>query len=48
VIPVGPSDCQTLMWVQKSGQALRQLPIVSCRFVKLIGEQGWPKEREET
>jgi len=44
VIPVGPSDSQTLMRIEKRDGRVRQEPIISCRFVKLIGHEGWPGE----
>ncbi|MBN2291573.1 MAG: protein-L-isoaspartate(D-aspartate) O-methyltransferase [Pirellulales bacterium] len=41
VIPVGGRYSQTLEAVHKiEGQARRE-PILECRFVPLIGEQGW-------
>ncbi len=47
VIPVGPDEsCQSLMRVVREGdRRFRQEPIMSVRFVPLIGEQGWPEER---
>jgi protein-L-isoaspartate(D-aspartate) O-methyltransferase len=44
IIPVGPEECQTLIRIRKIGDKLQQEPIISCRFVKLIGEQGWPED----
>ncbi|MFA5863226.1 MAG: protein-L-isoaspartate(D-aspartate) O-methyltransferase [Phycisphaerae bacterium] len=44
IIPVGPEECQTLIRIRKIGNKLQQEPIISCRFVKLIGEQGWPED----
>ncbi len=43
VIPVGPEDHQTLMRVRRAGTKFRQEAIIGCRFVKLIGESGWPE-----
>ncbi len=44
VIPVGPMEHQTLMKVSKRGEQIFKEPILSCRFVKLIGKQGWEDE----
>jgi protein-L-isoaspartate(D-aspartate) O-methyltransferase len=42
VIPVGPDTDQQLIIVTKDEQGeLRSEPSVMCRFVPLIGEQGW-------
>ena len=42
VMPVGSSDVQTLVAVDKSGQNLRRRELCQVRFVKLIGKEGWP------
>jgi len=46
VIPVGPDVAsQELVRVVREGnQHFRREPIMSVRFVPLIGEQGWPEE----
>ena len=44
VLPIGPDDHQTLLEVRRVGKELRTAEICPCRFVKLIGEQGWPAE----
>ena len=46
VIPVGPDVAsQSLVRVvREGGQRFREEPIMSVRFVPLIGEQGWPAE----
>jgi protein-L-isoaspartate(D-aspartate) O-methyltransferase len=41
VIPVGPEDEQTLTVIERSGGATRETPAFPCRFVKLIGQEGW-------
>jgi protein-L-isoaspartate(D-aspartate) O-methyltransferase len=41
VLPVGPEDEQMLVWVDRTGEALKSHDIVPCRFVKLIGQEGW-------
>ncbi len=44
VLPVGPQDEQMLVEVTRSGRRLETKDICSCRFVKLIGEDGWKEE----
>jgi protein-L-isoaspartate(D-aspartate) O-methyltransferase len=44
VLPVGPSDEQMLLEVQRAGDKLLTSDICPCRFVKLIGDQGWADE----
>jgi protein-L-isoaspartate(D-aspartate) O-methyltransferase len=44
VLPVGPQDEQMLVEVRKQGAELVTTDICPCRFVKLIGEEGWKKE----
>jgi protein-L-isoaspartate(D-aspartate) O-methyltransferase len=41
VIPVGGADEQTLTVIERSGSATRETPRFPCRFVKLIGREGW-------
>jgi protein-L-isoaspartate(D-aspartate) O-methyltransferase len=41
VIPVGPSDAQDLQLVRKYQDKPQVLSLSSCRFVPLIGEQGY-------
>lgn len=41
VIPVGATDAQTLTILDRHGGRLHEIPQFACRFVKLIGEQGW-------
>lgn len=41
VLPVGDNDEQMLVEVTRSGQELVTKEICACRFVKLIGDQGW-------
>ncbi|HOB73338.1 MAG TPA: protein-L-isoaspartate(D-aspartate) O-methyltransferase [Phycisphaerae bacterium] len=41
VIPVGGETEQTLMVIERTGAGLHQTPQFPCRFVKLIGEEGW-------
>lgn len=44
VIPVGGEDVQTLKVITRTGGRFVEESISGCRFVKLIGEDGW-KER---
>src|ERR1700677_3706331 len=41
VLPVGPADEQMLVEVQRVGDKLLRSDICGCRFVKLIGQEGW-------
>jgi protein-L-isoaspartate(D-aspartate) O-methyltransferase len=44
VLPVGPADQQTLVEVHRKGDLLETVDICACRFVKLIGSEGWSQE----
>lgn len=46
VLPIGPADEQMLVQVQRQGEQLITTDLAPCRFVKLIGEEGWAKEPE--
>jgi len=41
VIPVGGKASQTLVRVCRTESSFEQEEYLSCRFVKLVGEQGW-------
>lgn len=41
VIPVGSADEQTLTVIERAGSTTREMPQFPCRFVKLIGREGW-------
>jgi protein-L-isoaspartate(D-aspartate) O-methyltransferase len=41
VIPVGDQYAQELIKIVKGRQSIRQYSLGGCRFVKLIGEEGW-------
>ncbi len=41
VLPVGPADEQMLVEVKRDGEKLTSTDICACRFVKLIGSEGW-------
>ncbi len=42
VIPVGGEESQVLMLIQKQRTGIVEIPLIPCRFVKLVGAQGWP------
>jgi protein-L-isoaspartate(D-aspartate) O-methyltransferase len=44
VVPVGPEDEQMLMVVRRDGDKLISTDVCPCRFVKLIGREGWESE----
>jgi protein-L-isoaspartate(D-aspartate) O-methyltransferase len=44
VLPIGPQEEQMLTEVTRSGKELITRDICACRFVKLIGEEGWSKD----
>jgi protein-L-isoaspartate(D-aspartate) O-methyltransferase len=44
VMPVGPRDEQMLIAIHRSGDKLKTTNICPCRFVKLIGKEGWNQE----
>lgn len=41
VLPVGPLDKQVLVAVRRRGDQLLSTDVCSCRFVKLVGKNGW-------
>jgi protein-L-isoaspartate(D-aspartate) O-methyltransferase len=42
VIPVGSEREQELILLRKSGERTSQQVLHYCRFVPLIGREGWP------
>ncbi len=42
VLPVGTRDEQALIVVTRLGNELISSDVCGCRFVKLIGDEGWP------
>jgi protein-L-isoaspartate(D-aspartate) O-methyltransferase len=48
VMPVGGADHQILQAIHKTGAEARIVELSACRFVPLIGAQGWPEWRETT
>src|SRR3989338_18127 len=41
IIPVGRAEEQELFLIMRTTQGFEEKRITACRFVKLIGEQGW-------
>ena len=41
VVPVGGPDEQVLTVAQREGDRTVERPSIACRFVKLIGKEGW-------
>ena len=44
MIPLGDRDHQMLQAIHKVGDEPRVEPLSACRFVPLVGEEGWPEE----
>ena len=44
VAPIGPDEEQMLVSVHRRGDELVVHEITACRFVKLIGDEGWPEK----
>jgi protein-L-isoaspartate(D-aspartate) O-methyltransferase len=44
VLPIGRADEQMLVEVVRVGDKLISSDICACRFVKLIGAEGWPQD----
>ena len=42
VMPVGGADCQVLHVVRRKADQYPTTRLTACRFVPLVGEQGWP------
>jgi protein-L-isoaspartate(D-aspartate) O-methyltransferase len=42
VLPVGPTDEQVIVRIVRKGRRTIETPLLPCRFVKLIGKEGWP------
>src|SRR3954468_7507026 len=47
VLPFGPQDQQMLVAIKRVGNRLIETEICPCRFVKLIGAEGWTKEDDD-
>jgi protein-L-isoaspartate(D-aspartate) O-methyltransferase len=46
VLPVGPADDQMLVEVTRADDDLKVAEICPCRFVKLIGHEGWAEGKQ--
>lgn len=46
VLPIGPAEEQMLVRITRQGDKLTSADICPCRFVKLVGEEGWQGEPE--
>lgn len=44
VIPVGGEELQYLEVIQRVGTSVQKRAVTACRFVKLIGAEGWSDE----
>ncbi len=44
VIPVGPTEQQILVIVDRHGRSLTETRRLPCCFVKLLGQEGWPED----
>ncbi len=45
IVPVGTQDQQRLLRVTKAGEKLETDDLGPCRFVKLVGDFGWKRQR---
>jgi len=43
VCPAGPRDCQQLITITRTDTGLKEDRGISCVFVPLIGDEGWPE-----
>lgn len=41
VLPVGNEKEQIIVLIERKGDRIVETPLIPCRFVKLIGQQGW-------
>lgn len=41
VLPAGPDECQDLLVVTRHGEDLIPTNLGACRFVRLVGAEGW-------
>lgn len=41
ILPAGPDDDQMLLEIRRDGNDLKSTDICPCRFVKLVGKEGW-------
>lgn len=47
VIPLGGPDEQTIFLLTRRGGTTNESRKMGCRFVRLIGRQGWPEDESE-
>lgn len=47
VLPYGPEDEQMMVEIRRQGDELTTTEVCPCRFVKLIGKEGWEPETVE-
>ena len=45
VAPIGDDDLQQITVIRKQAGKARSRKVLSCRFVKLVGEEGWEEGR---
>lgn len=43
ILPVGPTARQTLVRVEKRRGRMVECPLLPCRFVRLVGQEGWDR-----
>lgn len=48
VVPVGDAELQYLEVLERAGKEIRKRSVTACRFVKLVGAQGWSEGDGET
>lgn len=46
VMPIGGQDVQDLLRITKKGGQLIRENLGGCRFVRLVGQHGWQRQRE--
>lgn len=44
IIPIGSLDRQELLLIKREGSEWKTEPLSDCRFVKLVGKEGWQSE----
>lgn len=42
VVPIGGTDSQVLVRITRTPEGFEREELLACRFVKLVGEGGWP------
>ena len=41
IMPVGAREEQTIVRVERRGTRTVETPLLACRFVRLLGREGW-------